>query len=134
MTCGLVTRRLLQVKAEQIAGIMEGELAGEGGPAASTITAAADSARMWNAGKGGAYWAPGVLLHLMSLAYITLTKSALKRGRYTMSLVMKVPLFLCAVALPVYVPTVLMLASSITIECHAMAFRYTRAFAAPVMH
>jgi len=59
VTCGLVMRRLLQVKAEQIAGIMEGDLAGEGGTAASTIMAAADSARMWNAGKGGAYYAPG---------------------------------------------------------------------------
>lgn len=47
------------MRAEQIAAVMEGDLAGEGGPAASAITAAADSARMWNASKGGAYYAPG---------------------------------------------------------------------------
>ena len=40
---------------------MEGDLAGEGGQAASTIMAAADSVRMWHPGKGGAYYAPGAV-------------------------------------------------------------------------
>ena len=62
--------RLLQIRAEQVAGIMEGGLAGESGPAASTITAAADSARMWNAGKGGAYWAPGARRQIKQSAHL----------------------------------------------------------------
>lgn len=58
--CGLVCR-LMQVRPEQLAGVMEGDLAGEGGQAASTIMAAADSVRMWHPGKGGAYYAPGAI-------------------------------------------------------------------------
>lgn len=60
----------MQIRAEQVAGIMEGDLGGEGGPAASTIMAAADSARMWNAGKGGAYWAPGEVLQFRQSAHL----------------------------------------------------------------
>ena len=55
---------------------MEGDLAGEGGPAASTVMSAADSARMWNAGKGGAYWAPGVLLLLLTASLLTVLLAA----------------------------------------------------------
>ena len=53
------------MRLEQIAAVMEGDLGGEGGPAASTIMAVADAARMWNAGKGGAYYAPGRSLGLV---------------------------------------------------------------------
>lgn len=53
------------MRLEQIAAVMEGDLGGESGPAASTIMAVADAARMWNAGKGGAYYAPGGSLGLI---------------------------------------------------------------------
>lgn len=52
-------RRLVQVRAHQIAAVMEGDLAGEGGSAAAAIVGAADSVRAWTAGKGGAFYAQG---------------------------------------------------------------------------
>ena len=51
-------RRLLQVRAEQIAAVAEGDLQ-EGGPAAAGILAAADGVRAWSCGRGGAFFAPG---------------------------------------------------------------------------
>ncbi len=51
--------RLVQVRAEQIAAVMEGDLAGEGGRAAAAVVEAADAARSWSAGKGGAFYAQG---------------------------------------------------------------------------
>ena len=47
------------MRAQQIAAVMEGDLAGEGGRAAAAITGAADAVRAWTAGKGGAFYAQG---------------------------------------------------------------------------
>ena len=52
-------RRLVQVRAAQIAAVMEGDLAGEAGRAAAAVVEAADAARAWSAGKGGAFYAQG---------------------------------------------------------------------------
>ena len=46
------------MRAEQIAAVAEGDLQ-EGGPAAAGVLAAADGARGWSCGRGGAYFAPG---------------------------------------------------------------------------
>ncbi|BDA41503.1 probable helicase HelY [Coccomyxa sp. Obi] len=57
--CLTADNRLVQVRAHQIAAVMEGDLAGEGGRAAAAIVGAADSVRAWTAGKGGAFYAQG---------------------------------------------------------------------------
>lgn len=57
--CLTADNRLLQVRADQISAIMEGDLAGDSGKAAASVVSAADAVRAWTAGKGGAYIAPG---------------------------------------------------------------------------
>ncbi|KAK9908752.1 hypothetical protein WJX75_002337 [Coccomyxa subellipsoidea] len=57
--CLTADNRLVQVRAAQIAAVMEGDLAGEAGRAAAAVVEAADAARAWSAGKGGAFYAQG---------------------------------------------------------------------------
>lgn len=48
----------MQVRVQQIAAVMEGDLQ-EGGRTAAAIVAAADAVRTWAVGKGGAFFAAG---------------------------------------------------------------------------
>jgi hypothetical protein len=70
--------RLLQVRREQVAAVAEGELQ-EGGRAAAAVMAAADGARAWSSGKGGAFFAPGA--SAQPFVRFDLMLASFRRGR-----------------------------------------------------
>lgn len=71
----------MQVRAAQIAAVMEGDLAGEAGRAAAAVVEAADAARAWSAGKGGAFYAQGEgYPNTLSISLISLTHTFLRQS------------------------------------------------------